>query len=374
MKVERIELRRYRLPLDSPFRASWDPAPRQAFDVTLVRVEADGLVGVGAGDPMAGFAGNEHLFIGHDALEIERHARVLENLGFHYGRMWPLEVALWDLTAKARGEPLWRLLGGESGRVRVYASTGERLQAEERAAAAVRLRDAGFPAIKLRFHAHDIAEDVAVVRAVRDAVGDAMEIMVDTNQGWRMPWDTSDAWSIETAMRVVDELAELRVYWLEEPLHRHDYRGLARLRGYANERGVRIAGGEGAREMVELREYLAHGSLDVYQPDVAWSTGVLRAREIAKAVRESGAMYTPHTWGDGVVLLANLHVFAACADMKPGSAPFVEYGYDPPAWTPERRDFVLASSIVARDGFVELGDAAGLGAEVDWAAIEEFRV
>jgi L-alanine-DL-glutamate epimerase-like enolase superfamily enzyme len=251
----------------------------------------------------------------------------------------------------------------------VYASTAERLPAEERAASAVRLRDAGFPAIKLRFHAADIAEDITTVRAVREAIGDAMEIMVDANQGWRMPWDTSDAWSIETAMRVVDELAELNVFSLEEPLHRHGYRGLARLRAYANERGVRIAGGEGAREMVELREYLAHGSLDVYQPDVAWSTGVLRATEIAKAIRDAGAMWTPHTWGDGIVLLANLHVFAAC-----GNAPFVEYAYDPPAWTPERRDFIIAAPLVARDGWVELGGGPGLGAKVNWNALERYRV
>jgi L-alanine-DL-glutamate epimerase-like enolase superfamily enzyme len=283
--------------------------------------------------------------------------------------MWPLEIALWDLMGKARGKPLWRMLGGTHPRVRVYASTGEHLPANERASIAVRLRDAGFPAIKLRFHAENPADDIAVVRAVRDAVGDGMEILVDANQGWRMPWDTSEPWSIETAMGVVDQLGDLRVYWLEEPLHRHDYRGLARLREHASKRGLRIAGGEGAREMVELREYLAHGSLDVYQPDVAWSTGVLRATEIAAAVRDAGAMYSPHTWGDGVVLLANLHVAAACAN-----ASFVEYPHDPPGWTPERRDFVLREPIIARDGYVTLSDAPGLGAEIDWSAIEPWRV
>jgi L-alanine-DL-glutamate epimerase-like enolase superfamily enzyme len=80
-------------------------------------------------------------------------------------------------------------------------------------------------------------------------------------------------------------------------------------------------------------------------------------------------MYTPHTWGDGVVLLANLHVFAAR-----GNAPFVEYAYDRLAWTPERRDFMLAAPIVARDGWVDLGDAPGLGAVVEWDAIEPWRV
>jgi L-alanine-DL-glutamate epimerase-like enolase superfamily enzyme len=369
VKIEDIELRRYRLPLDPPFAASWDPRPRDAFEVTLVRVLAGGVEGIGAGDPMAGFAGNEHLFIGHDATDIERHVRVLENLNFHYGRTWPLEIALWDVIAKARGEPLWRVLGGNSARVRVYASTGARISADERAAMAVQARDAGFPAIKLRFHAASFDEDIAVVRAVRDAVGDEMEIMVDANQGWRMPWDTSPSWDFETARRAVDALADLRVYWLEEPLDRHDYRGLRRLRDYPSTHGVRIAGGEGARETAELREYLAHGSLDVYQPDVAWSTGVLRATQIASLVRDAGAMYTPHTWGCGVVLLANLHVFAAL-----GIAPFVEYPFDPPGWTPERRDFMLREPIVARDGYVTLSDAPGLGADIDWDAIERWRV
>jgi L-alanine-DL-glutamate epimerase-like enolase superfamily enzyme len=193
--------------------------------------------------------------------------------------------------------------------------------------------------------------------------------MVDANQAWRMPHDTSDSWDFDTAARAVDALAELRVYWLEEPLHRHDYRGLRKLRDYASARGVRIAGGEGAREVTELREYVAHGSLDVYQPDVAWSTGVQRGTEIAAAARAAGAMYTPHAWGCGVVLLANLHVFAAC-----GNAPFVEYPYDPPGWTPDRRDFMLREPIVARDGYASLPDAPGLGADIDWARIERWRV
>jgi L-alanine-DL-glutamate epimerase-like enolase superfamily enzyme len=315
---------------------------------------------------MAGFAGNERLFLGQEVSDIERHAAVLDNLQFHYGRMWPLEIALWDVMGKIEGVPLWRMLGANSGRVRVYASTGARVSLEERVESARRLRDEGFPAIKLRFYHDDPAEDLEVVRAVRDVVGQDIDLMVDANQAWRMPYDTSPSWTFDTARYVAQALANLTVYWLEEPLHRHDYDGLARLR---KEGGVPIAGGEGAREMGELREYVRHGSLDVYQPDVAWSTGVTNARRIAAEVSAAGMMYTPHTWGDGLVLLANLHVAAACSN-----APFVEYAYDPPWWTPERRDFALPAPIVAQDGWVDLGDAAGLGVTIDWDAIERWRV
>ena len=366
MRIESIELRSYTLPLDPPFHASWDPRPRTSLSSTIVRIRAGDYEGVGSGDAMPGFAGHEDLFLGRDVFDIERHVGVLDNLQFHYGRMWPVEIALWDLTGKIRGVPLWRMLGADSPRVRVYASTGQRLDADARTESAVRLRDAGFPAIKLRFFRDDPGDDIAVVRAVRDAVGPDMQLLVDANQAWRMPWDTSQPWALDTALRVADQLADIGIFWLEEPLHRHAYADLAELRKRSH---VRIAGGEGNREYADFEQYLAQGSLDVYQPDVAWSTGILRATQLAARVRDSGAMYSPHTWGDGLVLLANLHVAAAVSN-----APFVEFPYDPPHWTPERRDFHLPHALLAdADGYVTLSDAPGLGVEIEWGALESLR-
>ena len=95
------------------------------FDATIVRVTTDtGLVGVGSGDRMLGFEGHENLFVGQDPLALERHYRVLSNIDFHYGRCWPLDLALWDLAGKILGQPCWKLLGGLSRRVRAYASAG----------------------------------------------------------------------------------------------------------------------------------------------------------------------------------------------------------------------------------------------------------
>ena len=125
VKIAAIEISHHRLPLDPPFQAAWDSQPRTRFDATIVRVRTDeGLEGIGSGDLMLGFAGHEHLFIGRDPLDLERHHRVLDNLCFHYGRCWPLDIALWDLFGKIEGEPCFRLLGGRQDRVRAYASTG----------------------------------------------------------------------------------------------------------------------------------------------------------------------------------------------------------------------------------------------------------
>lgn len=366
-KIESIVIQHYRLPLDPPFHAAWDPNPRRSHTITLVRVSAGGYEGVGSGDAMLGFDGYESLFIGRDLFDIERHVQLLDNLQFMYGRMWPLEVALWDLMGKVTGKPLWQLLGGRTNRVPLYASMGQRRPTPERAAAAASLVQAGFRALKLRFYAESVQENLSVARAVRDAVGAAATLLVDANQGWRMPWDTRTLWDLKTASYVADALAELDVYWLEEPLPRHDYRGMAELRKRSR---VRIAGGEGNRDFNEHLECLHHRALDVYQADVVWSTGVLRARQLAQAVQAAGAIYSPHTWGDGLVLLANLHVAAAVS-----SAPFVEFPFDPPEWSPSRRDYMLPTTLEAdADGMITLPDAPGLGAEVDWEAIAPLRI
>ncbi len=366
IRIDRIELRQYSLPFEPPFHAAWDPAPRRSLDATVVRIVAGEYEGVGGGGPLPGFAGNEHLFAGEDVRDIERHVAVLENLQFLHGKMWPIEVALWDLIAKIDGLPLWRRLGGAEGRVRAYASTGSRGTVDERIERACRIAGEGYPAIKLRMYEDDVGAEIAFVRAVREAVGDEVELMVDANQGWRLGGDTRRPWSLETAEAVARELNELGVYWLEEPLGRHDYAGLAELRMRS---GLRIAGGEGACEAVELEECLRHGSLDVYQQDVAWNVGVLRTVELAPKIAAAGAMYTPHTWGNGLVLLANLHVAAAVSN-----APYVEFPYDPPEFSLERRDYVLPAPLRAdADGYVQLPEGPGLGVELDWEALEELR-
>ena len=121
---------------------------------------------------MLGFAGHEHLFIGQDPLAIERHYRVLSHIDFHYGRCWPLDLALWDLAGKITGQPCWKLLGGLSNRVRAYASSGTLRDPGAMAEAAERLpRREGFRALKIRFHRGDWRDDVKALEAVRARVG-----------------------------------------------------------------------------------------------------------------------------------------------------------------------------------------------------------
>jgi L-alanine-DL-glutamate epimerase-like enolase superfamily enzyme len=366
--IASIQVTQHRLDLNPPFHAGWDTKPRVHFDATLVRVTTDtGLVGFGSGDLMVGFKGHEKLFIGQDPLALERHYRVLSNIDFHYGRCWPLDLALWDLAGKITGQPCWKLLGGSSNRVRAYASSGTLRDPSAMADAAERYLASGFPALKLRFHRGDWRDDVRALEAVRARVGNRLELMVDCNQGWRLPWDTEPPWALKDALTVARELERLDVYWMEEPLHRGDYDGMRALRESVD---VRIAGGEMTRQAHELRELIGRGCLDVLQPDAALVGGITGLRRAAIMAQEHNIVFTPHTWTNGMGVTANTQLVAGL-----GQAPFIEFPYDPPEWSLDRRDYIMAEPLVADgEGWLNLSNTPGMGYAVDEDRLAKTRI
>ncbi len=367
-RIASIRISHHRLALDPPFRASWDTRSRVHFDATIVRVATDtGLEGVGSGDLMVGFAGHEDLFLGRDALAIERHYRVLSHIDFHYGRCWPLDLALWDLAGKILGQPCWRLLGGLSSRVRAYASSGTLRDPGQLAGQAERYLDEGFAALKIRFQRGHWREDIRALEAVRARVGERLELLVDCNQGWRMPWDTQAPWSLKDALAVARELERLRVYWMEEPLHRGDRDGMKALREATD---VRIAGGEMTRQIHELRDLVVSGCVDIVQPDAALVGGITGLRRVLTMAQEHNVVFTPHTWTNGMGLTANAHLVAGLGD-----SPFIEFPYDPPEWSLERRDFIMAEPLgVDGEGWLNLPDTPGMGYRLDERALEATKL
>ena len=250
---------------------------------------------------------------------------MLYNIDFHYGRCWPLDLALWDLAGKITGQPCWKLLGGLSNRVRAYASSGTLRDPGAWPTPRSAIWPKGFRALKIRFHRGDWRDDIKALEAVRARVGGRLDLMVDCNQGWRMPWDAEAPWSLKDALTVARELERLGVYWMEEPLHRGDHAGMRRLREQAD---VRIAGGEMTRELYEFRD-LIDGRL----PRCAAARRGAGGRHHRPATRRA----------DGAGAQPGLH--AAHLDERHGrhrqrpsrrrascDAPFLEFPYDPPEW------------------------------------------
>ena len=367
MKITDITLVRLRLPLSPPFPAAWDPEPRRSFPATVVLVDTDeGVRGVGSGDSMDGFEGYTGLFIGTDPLALARQVRALETVAFHGCRPWPLEAALWDIAGQVAGQPVARLLGGFTDRLPAYASTGALAGPSARVEMALAAAEMGFQAMKIRIDPARLADGFACLAAVREALPE-LTLMVDLNQGWRMPGDTRSPLDRVAAHSIAARLAELGVYWMEEPLGGTDVAGLAALRSSSP---VRVAGGEMVRSYAELTALVEADALDVYQPDAVLAVGISRARTLAEHVLARGRLFTPHTWTNGIGLLANLHLAAGV-----GGGPYLEYPFDPPGWTPARRDFMLAEPVgLSPEGCLVVSGRPGLGIALDEDALRRYQV
>ena len=369
MKITDITLDRLRLELDPPLRAAWDPEPRTCFDATIVRVHTDeGVTGIGSGDTMDGFDAFKDLFLGQDPLDIVRHVKAIETANFHGGYYWPLEVALWDVIGKVAGLPVATLLGNALRSVPAYASSAELKPPAERVETALHARELGFRAMKIRIDRDRVEDGVKAVAAVREALGDGFEIMVDLNQSWRMAGDTANASDLVATRKLVRRLAEYDVFWVEEPLPYNDLDGFKTLR--AENPGVRIAAGEMQHSVPELLRYLEHDVLDIYQMDVVLAIGMHRARTLAELAQLKHRQFTPHSWTNGIGVLANLHVAAGV-----GGGPYFEFPFDPPGWTPRRRDFMLTEPImINRAGELEVPQTPGLGIDLDEDAVRRWRI
>ncbi len=103
----------------------------------------------------------------------------------------------------------------------------------------------------------------------------------------------------------------------------------------------------------------------MFQPDCCCSQGITGLRRLAHDVVAAGKVFTPHTWGNGIGLLANAHLTAGTVD-----APFLEFPFDPPEWTTARRDFLLTETVeVDGEGWITLSDRPGLGLTLDEDAL-----
>jgi D-galactarolactone cycloisomerase len=374
VRIARITAEYLDVPIGAEFRPTWNTGVVQrSIATTLVRVESDdGIVGIGAG-PTSGPAGAQlieeqfnRLLIGVDPMRIEEISRLTRPIAGEYVWPWCVEMAIWDLIGKALGQPVYKLLGGFSDALPAYASLGERRDAATRIDDLAHLREEGFRAAKLRFRGDRVQEDIAILRAVRDAHPD-MTFMVDANMGHAMPGSARiRIWDLKTALYVADALAELDVAWLEEPLPRRQFRELAELTKMAR---LPIAGGELNVGIPEFALLIERRCYDILQADAAFSEGIWGCRKIAATAEAFGLPFIPHTWSNGIGLLANFHLAASLPNCD-----WLEIPYDPPAFTHEGRDRLLTDPLrVDADGMVRVPDRPGLGIVLNEKYIAHLR-
>jgi D-galactarolactone cycloisomerase len=258
-----------------------------------------------------------------------------------------IDIALWDLFAKRAKAPLWRMLGGTSGRMRVYASGINPVGSVQQAEAAIRRGHRAFK-LKIGFNADN---DRGNLRDLRRLAGDGF-LAADVNQGW----------GIETALRLAPELEEFNLAWLEEPL-RAD-RPWTEWRSLQKRLTIPLAGGENIAGRENFAAALSEDVLTVVQPDAAKWGGITGCLAVARDVLASKRHYCPHFLGGGIGLLASAHLLAGS---RGGGLLEVDSNNNP-----LREDFCGAVADI-EDGEIALPKTPGLGVEPDVAKIEKYR-
>jgi L-alanine-DL-glutamate epimerase-like enolase superfamily enzyme len=350
------------IPLAIPIRPGAPPSPWEASlaKQVLVRIDTDdGLTGWGEafayGAPLAVCNVIDEtlgpLLVGEDPARIEAHLDRLQRVLMVWGRrglamfaISGIDLALWDLAGKSLGVPVWRLLGGRAQTpVRAYASLLRYATPSDVGRVAATVADRGFTAIKL--HQTDV-ESVAVAR---EAVGDDVELMLDTN----CPW------TVEQAIALARRLEPLALRWLEEPVWPpEDYAGLARVRAATT---IPVAAGENEATAFGFRAAFAAGGMDIAQPSITKVGGLSEMRKVAVVAASANVTVVPHAFYYGPGLAASVHFAVA----TPG-VPYVEF---PGA---ELEAPLLAEPIRAVGGHVDADDRPGFGADPDPSVVERY--
>lgn len=257
-----------------------------------------------------------------------------------------VDIAMWDLAARRQQQPLWRMLGGRSGRVNVYASGLNPTQPERLAAAKAA---EGYTAFKLKI-GFGAQRDVANLSNLRATVGESARLMVDANQ----------AWDVEEALRMAGQLAPLRPLWLEEPIAADS--PIEEWQRLAQHSPIPLAAGENLRAG-EFARFLEARCLRVLQPDVAKWGGFTGCLPLGEAAANASAWLCPHWLGGGIGLLATLHLKAAI-----GGEGFTEIDANPNPL----RELLAGGLPPVREGAVALPEAPGLGARPEVAALAAY--
>ena len=252
-----------------------------------------------------------------------------------------LDMAAWDALARAMEVPLCVLLGGTPGPVPAYNSNGLWLIDPAAAAEqALELRDeGGFEALKLRLGRERLADDLAAIAAVRDAVGDEISLMVDFNQGLHLG----------EALQRCHAIDDLGLEWIEEPIVYDNFAGYRQL---AAELKTPVQIGENFYGPRDLHKALAMQACDYVMPDfmrIGGITGWLRAAAIAGA---AGIPISSHLYPEVAAHVLRVSESAHWLEWQDWADPILQSPYD------------------IRDGQLHIPDRPGLGLDWDEAAVK----
>jgi len=311
-----------------------------------------------------------HYFIGTDVWAHEHAVDIILSRHYHFGIQNQLmavisgiDVAARDAAARSVGLPLHALIGGAAATgVPVYASGGYiTREGDEGFAAQMEAMAAESPrAVKIKI-GRSPASDERRVRIAREALGDDVELFVDSNSNY----------SVDIALQSMRLIEKYRIGWYEEPLAPQDFRGYAELRARSP---IPVATGEALYTAHDFKRLADARGADILQPDLSLCGGIGQGRRIADIARLEHLRLSPHVWGSAVGLAAACHYVASLSRYpQTDNVPFptlVEYdvGENP------LRDEIVRTPLKPVDGEIVLPTGPGLGIEIDEDALARYTV
>ncbi|PCI85262.1 MAG: mandelate racemase [Hyphomicrobiales bacterium] len=359
--------------LETPFQSSFSTFAARHHCLVEVICD-DGIIGWGeclgpADINAATVKSMAAILIGRNPLDIEPIWLETYNQFRDQGQRGPIhtalsgiDIALWDIAGKHYNAPIYQLMGGAyRTEIPAYATGGFKPVGADHAQACVEEMTAcvkdGFKAVKIKI-GFGVEADIATIKAVRNAIGTNITLMIDANHGY-------DAIDAATLGR---RAAEFNIEWFEEPVIPEALTSYTDLR---HNQPIPIAGGETWHGRYANEEALKQNCVDILQPDVCGVGGLSEARKLITLCEVHHVRLVPHVWGTAVALAAGLHFHAILPPSPPSHnqrSPLLEFDrtYNP------FRQAIIKTPIEHKNGIVSVPNGPGLGIEINRDALKQF--
>lgn len=362
LTISQIELYTFRIQLKEPFVISLGPI-LAAENVLLVIRTKEGLTGFGECSPFMTIHGESaetamvvgqyfaKVMKGKDPLAIQERIADMDRIIYgNYSIKSAFDMALYDIAAQHAGQPLYAFLGG-TRKEDIYTdytvSIGE---PAAMAAAALRIKEQGFPAIKVKLGSNG-SNDIIRMNAIRDAVGPEIPLRIDANQGW----------SLYEAINTLKALEPLQIQYCEEPIPRW---GILDLPMVKEKSPIPIMADESCGDPHDAERLLRLKACDMLNIKLGKSGGIWKANQIVKLAEAAGMHMQVGAFMESRLAMTAFAHFAC-------SSPFIKhYDFDTALMFSE--DPVDGGIKYQTDGHIELPDTPGLGASISEEWLEEL--
>ena len=275
-----------------------------------------------------------------------------------------IDIAIWDIKGKYYKLPVSTLLGGSyREKIRPYATglyfSDSKTLTDDLCNEALEYVNEGFKSIKMKVGLN-LKDDIANVKAVRNAIGQDIELMIDSNH----------AYSYDEALKLSKKLEDQDIKWFEEPLSPEFYDQYS---NFKSKSLIPVAAGECEYLRYGFQKLLDKNCVDFLQMDICSCGGLTEAKRISALSSTKGVKVIPHTWGSGIAFYTAIN-FISNLEPIPGRL-YMEDAYIEYDRTENKiRENIIKDNIIMKDGYISVNDKPGLGVDVDETYLNEIKI